>query len=139
MEYKRLIELMLRDGISDILFKPGSCPLIRVNGQLVQTNLEPLTAAQTEEICRSLLNPKQQQEFAGRHEMDVACTLDGVSRFRVNLYRQKGAVAVALRTIPLKIHTFEDLHLPSHHAYRSEKIYDTIDYQYKTIAALVKK
>ena len=43
---------MLRDGISDILFKPGSCPLIRVNGQLVQTNLEPLNAQQTEEIVR---------------------------------------------------------------------------------------
>src|SRR3954464_5497279 len=101
MEYKRLIELMLRDGISDILFKPGSCPLIRVNGQLVQTNLEPLAAPQTEEIVRSLLNPQQQKEFAERHEMDVACTVDGVSRFRVNLYRQKGSIAIALRTIPL--------------------------------------
>lgn len=113
MEYKRLIELMLRDGISDILFKPGSCPLIRVNGQLVQTNLEPLTAAQTEEICRSLLPPKAQQEFANKHELDIACTVDGVSRFRVNLYRQRGTVAVALRTIPLKLHNFEDLHLPA--------------------------
>jgi len=113
MEYKRLIELMLRDGISDILFKPGSCPLIRVNGQLVQTNLEPLTSAQTEEIVRSLLTAPQQKEFAERHEMDVACTVDGVSRFRVNLYRQKGTVAVALRTIPLTLKTFEDLHLPT--------------------------
>ncbi len=113
MEYKRLIELMLRDGISDILFKPGSCPLIRVNGQLVQTNLEPLTAAQTEEISKSLLTPQQQKDFAERHELDVACTVDGVSRFRVNLYRQKGTVAVALRTIPLTLKTFEDLHLPT--------------------------
>ena len=113
MEYKRLIELMLRDGISDILFKPGSCPLIRVNGQLVQTNLEPLTAVQTEEICRSLLPAKAQQEFASRHEMDLACTVDGVSRFRVNLYRQRGTIAVALRTIPLKLQSFEDLHLPA--------------------------
>ena len=64
MEYKRLIELMIRDGISDILFKPGSCPLIRVNGQLVQTNLEPLTAVQTEEICKSLLTPEQFKEFS---------------------------------------------------------------------------
>ncbi len=113
MEYKRLIELMLRDGISDILFKPGSCPLIRVNGQLVQTNLEPLTAAQTEEICRSLLPSKAQQEFAGKTEMDLACTVDGVSRFRVNLYRQRGTIAVALRTIPLKLQSFEELHLPA--------------------------
>jgi twitching motility protein PilT len=113
MEYKRLIELMLRDGISDILFKPGSCPLIRVNGQLVQTNLEPLTASQTEEICRSLLPPKAQQDFANKHEMDIACTVDGVSRFRVNLYRQRGTIAVALRTIPLKLSNFEDLHLPA--------------------------
>ena len=45
--------------------------------------------------------------------MDVACTVDGVSRFRVNLYRQKGTVAVALRTIPLTLKTFEDLHLPT--------------------------
>lgn len=113
MEYKRLIELMLRDGISDILFKPGSCPLIRVNGQLVQTNLEPLSAAQTEEICRSLLTPQQQKEFAERHEMDVSCTVDGVSRFRVNLYRQRATIAVALRTIPLTLKSFEDLHLPA--------------------------
>ncbi|MFN0118733.1 MAG: type IV pilus twitching motility protein PilT [Elusimicrobiota bacterium] len=113
MEYKRLIELMLRDGISDILFKPGSCPLIRVNGQLVQTNLEPLNATQTEEIAKSLLTPEQQKEFSEKNEMDVACTLDGVSRFRVNLYRQKGSIAVALRTIPLTLKSFEDLHLPS--------------------------
>ena len=113
MEYKRLIELMLRDGISDILFKPGSCPLIRVNGQLVQTNLEPLTPAQTEEICRSLLPAQKLKEFANRHEMDVACTVDGVSRFRVNVYRQKGTMAVALRTIPLNLKSFEDLHLPA--------------------------
>lgn len=113
MEYKRLIELMLRDGISDILFKPGSCPLIRVNGQLVQTNLEPLSATQTTEICRSLLTAEQYKEFTNKHEMDVACTVDGVSRFRVNLYRQKGTVAVALRTIPLKLKNFDDLHLPT--------------------------
>lgn len=113
MEYKRLIELMLRDGISDILFKPGSCPLIRVNGQLVQTNLEPLTPAQTEEIARSLLTPQQQKDFAPRHEMDIAVTIDGISRFRVNLYRQKGTMAVALRTIPLTLKSFEDLHLPT--------------------------
>jgi twitching motility protein PilT len=113
MEYKRLIELMLRDGISDILFKPGSCPLIRVNGQLVQTNLEPLTPTQTEEIAKSLLTPQQQKDFSERHELDVSCTVDGMSRFRVNLYRQKGTIAVALRTIPLNIKTFEDLHLPT--------------------------
>jgi twitching motility protein PilT len=113
MEYKRLIELMLRDGISDILFKPGSCPLIRVNGQLIQTNLEPLSATQTDDICRSLLTPAQQKIFTSRNEMDVACTLDGVSRFRVNLYRQKGTVAVALRTIPLNLKSFEELHLPT--------------------------
>ncbi|MCB4756123.1 MAG: PilT/PilU family type 4a pilus ATPase [Elusimicrobia bacterium] len=113
MEYKRLIELMIRDGISDILFKPGSCPLIRVNGQLVQTNLEPLSTAQTEEIARSLLNPQQQTLFMEKLEMDVACTVDGVSRFRVNLYRQKGTIAVALRTIPLNLKSFEELHLPT--------------------------
>ncbi len=113
MEYKRLIELMIRDGISDILFKPGSCPLIRVNGQLVQTNLEPLTANQTEEITKSLLTPHQFKEFSDKNEMDIACTVDGLSRFRANIYRQKGTIAVALRTIPLKIKNFEELHLPN--------------------------
>jgi twitching motility protein PilT len=113
MEYKRLIELMIRDGISDILFKPGSCPLIRVNGQLVQTNIDPLSAQQTEEICKSLLTPEQFKQFATRNEIDIACTIDGVSRFRANVYRQKGTIAVALRTIPLKLKTFEELHLPN--------------------------
>jgi twitching motility protein PilT len=113
MEYKRLIELMIRDGISDILFKPGSCPLIRVNGQLVQTNIDPLSAQQTEEICKSLLTPEQFKQFSTRNEIDIACTIDGVSRFRANVYRQKGTIAVALRTIPLKLKTFEELHLPN--------------------------
>lgn len=113
MEYKRLIELMIRDGISDILFKPGSCPLIRVNGQLVQTNLEPLSAQQTEEITKSLLSADQFKEFSKKNEMDIACTVDGVSRFRANIYRQKGSIAVALRTISFKIKAFEDLHLPA--------------------------
>ncbi|MBV9080570.1 MAG: PilT/PilU family type 4a pilus ATPase [Elusimicrobia bacterium] len=113
MEYKRLIELMLRDGISDILFKPGSCPLIRVNGQLIQTNLEPLTAKQTQEIAEGLLSKEQMTEFQEKNELDASCAVDGVSRFRVNLYRQKGTIAVALRTIPLNLKTFEDLHLPT--------------------------
>src|SRR5688572_1070733 len=113
MEYKRLIELMIRDGISDILFKSGSCPLIRVNGQLVQTNIDPLSAQQTEEICKSLLTPEQFKSFGTRNEIDIACTIDGVSRFRANVYRQKGTIAVALRTIPLKLKMFEELHLPN--------------------------
>src|SRR6185436_813046 len=68
---------------------------------------------QTEEICRSLLSPAQMNEFSGKHELDISCTVDGISRFRVNLYHQKGSIAVALRTIPLKIQSFEDLHLPA--------------------------
>ncbi len=112
LRVNELLQLMIKAGISDIHFKVGSPPLIRVNGSLTPTEFEPFTPAAIEELAFSLMNETQKAKFTEEHELDMSYAVDGLSRFRVNVYRQKGTVALTLRVVPLKIKTIEELNLP---------------------------
>ena len=112
MNVPELLQTMLKKGISDIHFKVGSPPSIRINGKLVSTGFESFTAKHIEEIAYGLLSKEQKEIFDAEDEIDMSYGLEGVSRFRVNIYRQRGTVALTLRVIPLKVKTFEQLNLP---------------------------
>ncbi|MBN1385084.1 MAG: PilT/PilU family type 4a pilus ATPase [Elusimicrobia bacterium] len=112
MNVSELLQTMIKKGISDIHFKAGSPPVIRANGKLVPTGLENFTAKHIEEIAYSLLNNEQKEKFEAEDEIDMSYAVEGVSRFRVNVYRQRGSVALTLRVVPLKIKGFEELNLP---------------------------
>ncbi|HAX61754.1 MAG TPA: type IV pili twitching motility protein PilT [Elusimicrobia bacterium] len=113
MNVPELLQTMLKKGISDIHFKVGSPPSIRINGKLVSTGFESFTSKHIEEIAYGLLSKEQKEIFNAEDEIDMSYGLEGVSRFRVNIYRQRGTVALTLRVVPLKVKTFEELNLPA--------------------------
>lgn len=113
MDLTSLLKLMVDKGISDIHFKADSCPAVRVHGKLVPAaKLPRLSAADIDKIAGSILSPQQAEQFKSRTEMDLAYSLEGVSRFRINLFRQRGTLSLSLRVVPHQVRSFEELHLP---------------------------
>jgi twitching motility protein PilT len=109
-----LRELVNKEG-SDLHLKVDSAPLFRVQGDLtLDPRAEPLTAADTERALKTLLTDDDKlDEFAQEHEVDFSFEIEGVARFRVNAFQQRGDVSMACRAIPHKISTIEELSLPS--------------------------
>jgi twitching motility protein PilT len=98
---------------SDLLITPGSSPILRLDGDLVRLeDLPLLTPADTETLLESILNPRQLEEFRAHKELDFSFSWRDQARFRVNAFRQRGSVAVALRMIPYALPDFDDLRLP---------------------------
>jgi twitching motility protein PilT len=108
-----LRELVARDG-SDLHLKVGAPPLLRVQGVLApEPGIEPLSAEDTEDAMHALLHDQAKlKEFAEEHEVDFSFEIEGVARFRVNAFRQRGVISMACRAIPAKISTIDQLALP---------------------------
>ena len=104
----------VKHGASDIHFKSGDTPSYRIDGALHSVKSDRLMPAHTEAICAMLLEPMVTPEETARlQEYDSAYSLEGVGRFRVNVYRQRGTVAAVCRIIPTRIKNLEELGLPS--------------------------
>ncbi|MBI4386637.1 MAG: PilT/PilU family type 4a pilus ATPase [Elusimicrobia bacterium] len=113
MDVKQLLKLMVQREISDIHFKAGGVPALRIHGKMVAAaNLAKLSPEDVRKIAYELMPPDQAKIFEERNELDLAYSLEGVSRFRVNVYRQRGTIGLTLRLIPLKVRSFGELHLP---------------------------
>lgn len=115
----QLIAAMLkaREHVSDLIFSPGRAPQIEISGQLVELrfkNLERLTPQDTQWLAEDLMD--KNEHAIGKLERDGSADLSygvaGVGRFRVNIFRQRGSIAIVMRVIPDSIPGFEDLHLP---------------------------
>ncbi len=107
--FKRLAQTR---GASDLIITVGKPPQIRVNSELAPIGEEKLTSAGTTQICTSLLSEEQIQRFEKEKEFDFSYHLDGVGRFRINVYYQRSSMALAARIIPHQIPSFEELGLP---------------------------
>jgi twitching motility protein PilT len=108
-----LLTIMIERGASDLHVTTGTYPQIRQNGKLQPlTEFEQLTPQDTQRLAYSVLNEGQKQKFEEDNELDLSFGIQGLARFRCNVYRQRGAVASAIRVIPIKIRTFGDLNLP---------------------------
>ncbi len=109
----QLLTETVRLGGSDLHLTVGIPPCVRLNGSLAPLPGWPnLTPDDTQRFIRSALSDEQWQRFARDHEMDTAYTVGGVSRFRMNVYRQRSSVGAAFRVIPHTIPKLEDLGLP---------------------------
>jgi twitching motility protein PilT len=99
---------------SDLHLKVPSKPLVRQNGRLVPIPAaEPLKPEDTERVLREMLkDPAKLQEFTDEHEVDFSYWIEGLARFRVNAFRQRGSVSIVCRAIPFGIKTVEELNLP---------------------------
>jgi twitching motility protein PilT len=108
----QLLKAMVEKGASDLHITTGSPPQLRVDGDLVPLKMAPLTPVETKQICYSILTDAQKHAFEENNELDLSFGVKGLSRFRANIFMQRGAVAGAFRTIPFKILTFQELGLP---------------------------
>jgi twitching motility protein PilT len=113
MTLKDLLTMAVNSGASDLHMKVGSYPMMRVNGTLVVASEEKrLEREDTETIASSMFSPGQAEKFRTHAEVDLAYSVQGLGRFRCNVFQQRGTVGIVLRVIPTRIRTIEELGLP---------------------------
>ncbi|MCA1556670.1 MAG: type IV pilus twitching motility protein PilT, partial [Acidobacteria bacterium] len=107
---KKLIEL----GGSDLHLTTNTPPQVRVDGELKPLDgFKTLSSADTKQLAYSVLTDAQKHRFEESLELDFSFGVRGLSRFRANLFNQRGAVGCVFRAIPYEIRSFEDLSLPA--------------------------
>lgn len=109
----QLLKILVEAGGSDLHITTNSAPQIRVDGKLEPMDFPPLNQVETKQLCYSVLTEAQKHKFEEENELDLSFGVKGLSRFRGNIFVQRGAVAGVFRVIPYRILTFEDLGLPS--------------------------
>jgi len=113
VEIQELLEEALKRGASDIHLMVGVYPTLRINGNLVPiTKSSTPTPENIEKLVLALTSPEQKELLLTNKEIDFSFALGELARFRVNAFYQKGYLSAALRLIPSKIPSLEELHLP---------------------------
>jgi twitching motility protein PilT len=107
-----LLQEAVERGASDLHLSVGLPPVVRVDGALTHLRYRPLSPSDTQRLIYDILTTDQVQQFEAIHELDFSYGVKGVGRFRVNVYKQRGSVGAALRSVPDRIPTFEQLNLP---------------------------
>ena len=107
-----LLQYSMEKKVSDVHITVGRPPMLRIRGDLVPQGDEKLMPEDTKEICYSLMNEEQKHIFEQNGEVDFAWSLPQINRYRVNVYKQRGSCAAALRIILNEVPTFEEMHLP---------------------------
>jgi twitching motility protein PilT len=120
INFSQVVQQMLSisNKISDLIFSPGRPPQVELIGKLTPVNIpgmEMLTPAHTAGIAKALIgdNKAAQQSLEDNGSADISFSLPGLSRFRVNIFMQRGTHAIVMRVVPDSIPSFEDLGLPS--------------------------
>ena len=111
-ELRPLIDVMLQRGASDLILTENQPPIVRVVGDLEPIAGKPLTAEDVRRFSCSLMSEEQQQTFARTLEMDASFGIEGIARFRVNVFKQQGATGIVIRMLPSQIPTMESLGVP---------------------------
>jgi twitching motility protein PilT len=110
---ERLLGTVVKENASDLHMAVGHHPTIRVDGALVPLLAEDVLTADTAgDFAFALTPPDQQERFSRDHELDFSYNFQDRARFRVNLFHQRGFIGAALRLIPAKIRTLQELNLP---------------------------
>jgi twitching motility protein PilT len=108
----QLLKTMLDKGASDVHITAATPPVIRVDGGLVPLKLPPLSPAECKRLCYSILTDSQKARFEQQNELDLSFGVKNLSRFRGNIFMQRGVVSGTFRQIPFKISTLQELGLP---------------------------
>jgi len=109
---QELLKLMIDKGASDLHITAGSPPRLRLHGKLIPIEAPPLSPTGAKQMCYSILTDSQRHKFEETQELDLSFGVKGVSRFRANIFTQRGAVAGAFRAIPLEIKSLQELGIP---------------------------
>lgn len=108
----QLLKVLVESNGSDLHVTTNTPPQIRVDGKMTPLDFPPLNQVETKQLCYSVLTDAQKHKFEEENELDLSFGVKGLSRFRGNVFIQRGAVAGVFRVIPYKILTFEELNLP---------------------------
>ncbi len=113
---KQKVDAMLRTAFelkaSDIHLTVGIPPIFRINGDLKRYGQDVLSPTDTEQMAKAIVPEKMWSYFEENGELDLSYSLMGVSRFRVNVFKQRGCISLAIRIVPTKIPTLDELQLP---------------------------
>lgn len=112
MTLKQMLEEMLSTKASDLHIRIGVKPSLRIDGALRPLEDEPITPQRMEEIMNQILTEEQNKRFLQKNELDLALSVSKMGRFRINFYKQRGTVGVAIRAVNTIIPSFEELNLP---------------------------
>lgn len=113
LNFKAVLQEMIRRNGSDLHLKVGRPPTIRVDGELLPLEHVPLRPEDLKSLAEQLMTPRQVKQFADEKECDFAIGVPGIGRFRVNVYQQRGSLCYAMRAIPYQARTISELNLPS--------------------------
>jgi twitching motility protein PilT len=114
LSVRALLEEMIKKGASDLHITVGQPPRLRVDGDLVDSSEKrELGARDTLTLAYSILTEQQKKRFETDDELDFSFGVQNLSRFRGNLYKERGCIAMALRQIPFEIHSLDRLGLPA--------------------------
>lgn len=111
-EIDKWFRAAIKAEASDLHFKVGMPPKLRIHSKLKSTAGEPMTEQQIEDLVFEIMSPQQKEFFMQHGALDFAYQVGQLDRFRINVFRQRGCVSMAARRISSRIPPFESLHLP---------------------------
>lgn len=112
MDITGLLNLVIERHASDLHLRVKSPPVLRINGSLIPADLPPFEPAELQSLIESMLTDEQRETFRRELELDFGYSVAGLSRFRVNVFWQRGAMGAAIRAIPMRVPTIQELGLP---------------------------
>lgn len=112
MILKEMLAEMLKTKSSDLHLRVGLRPILRIDGVLRSIETDLVSMEEMDRILNQILTEDQKSRFFKRNEMDLALSVSKMGRFRINIYRQRGTVGVAIRSVNTLVPTFEELNLP---------------------------
>lgn len=107
-----LLRYLVKSGASDMLFTAGAPPSIRLRNELQRLAMAPLSPADCKKYARELIPESDWNTFVQKNDFDLGVTFPEIGRFRVNVYRQRNSISIALRPILDTLASFEELNLP---------------------------
>jgi twitching motility protein PilT len=112
MHVNDLLRIAVEHGASDLHLKVGSCPMMRVRGELIPATDTRIEHEDVVAMSAAVMPTAQRQKFKDALEIDLAYGVPGLGRFRCNIFQQRGTIGLVLRVIPMQIRTLEELMLP---------------------------
>lgn len=112
MDIKDLLKRLVKEGASDLHLKVGTPPCLRVSTLLERSDLPSLTQKDIEQLALSVMDDEQKRKFDQKKEVDMAYSVSGLGRFRINIFRQRGYVSMAIRRLLAEPPSFDELGLP---------------------------
>jgi twitching motility protein PilT len=113
IDLKKLLQEMVDKDASDLHITVGEKPKLRIDGRIIDSSAEEtLSSQQTQLLAYSFLTETQKKDFEVDGELDLSFSVSNLARFRANIFKQRGSVAVVIRRIPFEIYNLEELGLP---------------------------